>query len=186
LEILVNDIKCSFFEHQKLPKLKSKRIISGLPMTDFLVKGFFDGVSQRGFCGAGFVLQLNHLRYFIGWMVRGVGMNTKVEMLGLWTLLTLDLKLGMGCFHVFGDSQVVINWILGKGEIRSIAHQHWGQRILDCLDAFDKIGFSHIYRELNIEADKMSKRALTSSPGIYYYKELKDGEVVSRDHIDLF
>ena len=43
LEILVNNIKCSFYEHQKLPKLKSKRIISGLPMTNFLVNGFFDG-----------------------------------------------------------------------------------------------------------------------------------------------
>jgi hypothetical protein len=81
---------------------------------------------------------------------------------------------------------VVINWILGKGEIKSIVHQHWGQIILDCVVAFDRIGFSHIYMELNIEADEMSKRALTSSPGICYYEELRDGEVVSRDHIDLF
>jgi hypothetical protein len=79
LEILVNNIKCSFYEHQKLPKLKSKRIISGLPMTYFLVKGFFDGAAQRGFCGAGFVLQLNHFSYFRGWMVGGVGTNTKAR-----------------------------------------------------------------------------------------------------------
>jgi hypothetical protein len=79
-----------------------------------------------------------------------------------------------------------MNWILVKREIISIVHQHWGQIILDCFIAFDRIGFSHIYRELNIEADEMSKRALTSSPGIFYYEEPRDGEVVSRDHIDLF
>jgi hypothetical protein len=93
LEILVNNIKCSFYEHQKLPKLKSKRIIFGLPMTDFIVKEVFDGASQWGFCGAGFFLQLNHFNYFKGCMVGGVGTNTKAKM--MWVLLTLDLKLGM-------------------------------------------------------------------------------------------
>jgi hypothetical protein len=121
LEILVNKIIFSFQEHQKQPREKYARTISDLPMTKILVKGFFDGAAQWGVCGAGFVLHVNQSSFFRGWMVGGVGTNTKVEMLGLWVLLSLALKLEMDCLQVYGDSQVVINWISGKGEIKALS-----------------------------------------------------------------
>jgi hypothetical protein len=40
--------------------------------------------------------------------------------------------------------------------------------------------------ELNDVVDALSKRTLSSTLGICYYEEFKDGELVSRDHLNLF
>jgi hypothetical protein len=122
LDLCVIKIISSFKEYQKQPREKIVRTIYDLPLSEILVKGFFDGVTQGGVCGVGFVLQENHSRFFRGWMGGGIGTNTKVEKLGLWALLAMDLKLDMECLRVFGDSQVIIDGAMGKGKLRNIVH----------------------------------------------------------------
>ena len=45
---------------------------------------------------------------------------------------------------------------------------------------FESISFQHIYRELNVEADKMSKEALLLPPGLMEVKEFADNNLVNR------
>jgi ribonuclease HI len=186
LDLCVIKIIISFKEYQKQPREKIVRTIYDLPSSEILVKGFFDGATQGGVCGVGFVLQENHSRFFRGWMGGGINANTKAEMLGLWALLTMDLKLDLECLQVFGDSQVIINWAMGKGKLRNIVHQHWGKIIRECVASFDSIEFMHIFRELNVEVDLMSKKALIGDTGTCFYEEIRVGEVVSRGHFKLF
>jgi hypothetical protein len=43
---------------------------------------------------------------------------------------------------------------------------------------FAEIHFMHIHREFNAEADKLSKKALVSPLGWFYYEEYFKGNVV--------
>ena len=50
----------------------------------------------------------------------GLGTNNFAELLALKLLITLALKQGVQSMQVFGDSQLVINWISGKFRINNI------------------------------------------------------------------
>jgi hypothetical protein len=54
-----------------------------------------------------------------------------------------------------------------------------GKIIQECVASFDIFEFMHIFRELNVEADLMSKRAFKGDIGTCFYEEIRVGEVVS-------
>jgi hypothetical protein len=62
---------------------------------------------------------------------------------------------------VLGDSKIIIDWLNNKGQLQVIALECWKDRITDLIQAFTQINFSHIYRETNVEADSLSKKALS-------------------------
>jgi len=128
-DLYVNNIVNNFKEYHKQPHVKVARILNPLPVTEILVKRCFDGVAQGGICGAGFLIKLNSSRFYRGWMGGGYSINTKVELMGLWILLSMVSMLDLDSLQVFGDSQVIINLDVGKVNLRNIVHQQWRQRI---------------------------------------------------------
>ena len=81
--------------------------------------GYFDGsaVGVPQICGAGGILYLSYQHFFTFSAGLGLGTNNFAELLALKLLITLALKQGVQSLQVFGDSQLVINWISGKFEL---------------------------------------------------------------------
>ena len=94
-------------------KFKKVRKI-GLPPSLTYPCGFFDGASTIKVVDVGYSLFINeshHLEFALG---VGYGSNTKAELLGLWALLLSSQMMGIPLSHIFGDSQVIINWAKGS------------------------------------------------------------------------
>jgi len=90
--------------------------------------------------------------------------------LGAWALLTLASHLSILEIHVQGDSNIIIEWMKGKGHLQVVALELWKDRIRDTINLFRKISFAHIYRVNNKVADNLSKFALLQAPGkIVFY-----------------
>lgn len=62
---------------------------------------------------------IHKVQYFV-WINGGKRSNTKAEVLGCWILLLLVISLKIGDMQVYGDSQVVIECVLGKNRLQGI------------------------------------------------------------------
>ena len=84
--------------------------------------GYFDGSTAGAphICGASGILYLSDQHFFTFLVGLGLGTNNFAELLALKLLTTLALKQGVQSLQVFGDSQLVINWISGKFRINNI------------------------------------------------------------------
>jgi hypothetical protein len=71
--------------------------------------------------------------------------------------------------HVLGDSKVVIDWLLNKGRLQVSALEGWKTRIKALSKYFLSISYQHIFRDFNVEANKLSKLALEDTEGILFY-----------------
>jgi ribonuclease HI len=148
----------------------------------------FDGASSAGGlnCGVGgFIIDHDSSRY--RWLINcGEGSNTKAELLGAWTTLTLANHLKIQNIQVMGDSKVVIDWLKQKGNLHSTAIEGWKQRINELINSFQGIYFQHIYRDFNVEADLLSKQALSEPRGRLSYYVWDGGTTGPTFHINLF
>ena len=61
--------------------------------------------------------------------------------------------------QVFGDSKMVVDWVNRKIQINTPHIQQLLNAIRMMLDFFTGFNISHIYRELNMEVDGLSKQA---------------------------
>jgi hypothetical protein len=107
-------------------------IIEGFPV------GWFDGAAQgRGqFSGAGGIIRVNRHTIF-KWMLNcGPGSNTRAELLGVWTLLTLATRLHIYDLQVFGDSKIVIDWLNHNCALQVCDLLCWQDRIQTLLKDF--------------------------------------------------
>ena len=70
---------------------------------------------------------------------------------------------------------MVIDWENGRKNIRAPHIQHLLADIQSLKIQFVRIAFAHIYRELNEEADTLSKQALAFQPGMMEIEEITNG-----------
>ena len=120
--------------------------------------GFFDGSASGSpqVCGAGGILFLKYDHYFTFKAGLGEGSNNFTELYALKLLLTLALDKQVSRIQVYGDSLLVINWILGKYRINNL---HLAQLLCEVIrlnDFFKQADYQHIYRERNTLADKLA------------------------------
>jgi ribonuclease HI len=116
----------------------------------------------------------------------GRGTNTKAELLGAWTTLTLAKHLNLTNLHLMGDSKLVIEWLKQKVRLNSVSIEGWKNRIHELVASFQTINYSHIFREFNMVADTLSKEALLEPSGRLIYYRWING---MKDHtymLDLF
>ena len=148
--------------------------------------GFFDGASTTFAAGIGysvFFSKNHHLDCELG---VGYGSNTKEEILGLWALLLSSQMMGIPLSHIYGDSQVIINWAKGHTALTPPDLHHWCRETKKLISRFQDLTLSHIYREHNRIADRLSKTTLTLSPGIGCFSEFIDDLLVTCDSFHLF
>ena len=67
--------------------------------------------------------------------------------------------------QVFGDSKMVVDWVNMKIQINAPHLQQLMKAIERLLEFFIGFRIAHIYRELNMEVDDLSKLALLLDPG---------------------
>jgi hypothetical protein len=77
--------------------------------------------------------------------------------------------LNIDVLQVIDDSKIIIEWLRDKGRLQVASLMGWMDRINGLKIAFKEIYFTHVYKELNMEAYYLSKRALVKAEGIINY-----------------
>jgi len=103
--------------------------------------GYFDGAAQWGHYGCGFVLELQKNWFFHGWMAGGLGTNSKVELVALWTLLKFASSKWIQPLVVRSDAKFIIDWACRKVTMHSLLLQQWGSRIGEIINGYENIYF---------------------------------------------
>ena len=93
-------------------KIRSRKL--GKPPCNVYPCSFIDGASNCMIAGVGYCIFLNDSHYMEFSLGVGYGTNTKAELLNLWALLLSSQMMGIPLSHVYGDSQVIINWAMGS------------------------------------------------------------------------
>jgi len=140
---------------------------------------YFDGAAQGPLGGVGVRIILSPQHLVDLWMGIDACTNNFSEIVALWTCLYWTKRMDIHDIRVFGDSRVVIDWINGKADIHSIILQHWCSRIQVLVSHFSVTCFQHVYREFNMEADRLSKRGLGCTMGTLYYEEFLGATVIN-------
>jgi hypothetical protein len=86
--------------------------------------------------------------------------------LGAWVTLYLVDQLNFHKIQVLGDSKIIIEWLNQKNVLQVSTLEGWKLRIASLVNRFSSVQFFHIYREYNMEADWLSKKALIAAEGI--------------------
>ena len=160
-----------FLEWNKLKSCR-KRTIRSFPylFQEYLV-GLFDGVTMKGVCGAGIVIKFGN-----GIGIRaGVGTNTRDELVGLWILVFCAKTWGIKHLQFLGDSQVIIKWALEDAHVKYLELQHWLTSTKRVMKQFYFKTFNHIYREMNVKIDSLSKRELGVMDGRLSFSHFSTG-----------
>jgi ribonuclease HI len=101
----------------------------------------------------------------------GNGTNNYSELLALKLLILFVVEQGCRTLQVFGDSLVIINWTNGIHRCHVSRFLPLLEDVLHIKSLFDSISFSHIYRERNQLADRLSKEATQLAFGQWYVEE---------------
>ena len=77
--------------------------------------------------------------------------------------------------NIHGDSKTVIEWAKERNNIRAPHLQNLLRTIWMMMPSFEALNFNHVYREFNLEVDKLSKQALSIRPGVIEGEILDEG-----------
>jgi ribonuclease HI len=121
---------------------------------------YFDGASQNQTCGGGFVLHLSENHSFHIKLGLGQGTNNYAELLTLKLLLLFAKEKDLLHLQIFGDSMIVINWARKLQQCHNIFLLPILEDILRLMEEFDTVTISHVYRNMNMVADALSKAGL--------------------------
>lgn len=135
---------------------------------------FFDGATEKsnpGNIGLGFTIYHNNVEVALGAGPDGFGTNNDAEYSALVWLLETAVKLGIRELHVIGDSQLIINQVIGKWHVGA-KFSSVVARINELRTHFTEIGFSWVERRKNKRADALSKRGLQLQEKKLLIKEL--------------
>ena len=184
---IVQQITISAQAHSSLTvnSLKKSRVYGKPPCKNFPC-GYIDGASNHKIAGVGYCLYLNESHHFEFALGVRYGTNTKAEMLSLWDFLLSSQMTGIPLSHVYGDSQVIINWAKGSTALSPPDLLHWCRETKKLILSFQDLLFTHIYREHNQTADRLSKTALSYPLGIGSFTYFFENQLVSHDIFQLF
>ena len=127
-------------------------------------------------CGAGGILYLSDEHFFTFFAVLGMGTNNFAELSALKLLIILALKQGVKCLQIFGDSQLVINWVSGKYRINNILLTQILQEVIRLSNFLEKVECKHIHRERNSKAYSLANAGAYVVEGHWRIKEFRGDE----------
>jgi ribonuclease HI len=141
--------------------------------------------SRGSRCGArGHIYINSHTSY--RWTLNGgQGINTKAELLGAWASLILAQRLNIQALLLLGDSKVIIDWLNDKVILRSAALECWKERTIEAKRCIMSLSASHIYREDNVNADHLSKLALSRPIDLITFAKWEDGNEGPSTHLKI-
>ena len=101
------------------------------------------------------VINIGKDTIFKGWLKVGKGLNTRDELVWLWSLLFCEKSWGVSSLQILGDSQFIINWAKGEAQVKSLVLHHWMERIKCLMKYFSLLSFHNIHGEMNVEDDTL-------------------------------
>jgi ribonuclease HI len=96
-------------------------------------------------------------------------------MVTLRTLLKLALDKVIQQLQVFSDSMLVIKWTRDENEIHNVGLQPLAVKIKEASQLFGQITYTHVFQELNTEADALSKKGQQIEAEFLPLEEIQDG-----------
>jgi ribonuclease HI len=124
--------------------------------------GWFDGAASADGTqsGARGIIRISDSTVYKWTFNTGPGTNNRAELLGVWVTLFLASRLHLTELQIIGDSKIIIDWCNGRGRLQILALDGWKEKIRELSTHFGVITFIHAYKEFNMEADDLSKKAL--------------------------
>jgi ribonuclease HI len=95
----------------------------------------------------------SHFIKFKAWI--GLRSNNYAELQALRLLLKCAKDQNIKNMQVFNNSSLVINWIKESGYLHNIHLKSMGDLFLEVAVSFEHITFTHVYRNLNQDADRV-------------------------------
>jgi len=92
------------------------------------------------------------------WLGRGT--NNFAEYSGLIRALEKAAEFKPDAVEVYSDSQLMVYQITGKYRVKSKTLKPLFEKACALLDGFDQWTISHVYRESNVEADRLANMAM--------------------------
>lgn len=130
--------------------------------------GYFDGLCEPknpgGIATFGYVIVIENNEKIEGYGLAEVpwsrnSTNNLAEYMGVYCLLVKLINLKITNAKIFGDSQLVIKQLNNEYKIKSERLIPIYQKIMEIKQKFENIEFYWIPRELNKEADRLSRLA---------------------------
>ena len=165
LSIIIPNINSKVID--KLPQIYSKNV-------DVL---YFDGCSKGnpGPSGIGAVLYKNQLeRWADSRYIGDKRTNNEAEYCALIMGLEEAINCNINNLSVCGDSLLVINQVNGVYRVRHVNLIPLYEKVMELKKQFLYIDFSHVYRNENTRADKLSNIGLELSNKDIYNPLVKD------------
>ena len=106
----------------------------------------------------------------------GTGSNNYAELMALKLLLCFAIESNCQNLQVFGDSLVVINWMNKIQRRRNTSLVALFEEVNRLLANFESLSLKHVYRERNMEADRLSKAGINLEWGTWKITEKKETE----------
>ncbi|CAM8989514.1 unnamed protein product [Rhodiola kirilowii] len=127
---------------------------------------FFDGAARRDGAGAGvvFVSPENHLLPF-SFTLTQLCSNNMAEYQALLLGLQMARQIRVDEMDIYGDSQLVINQVLGEYEVRKDDLIPYHRHATQLLNEFDSISIGHVPRSANKLADALANLAANLALG---------------------
>ena len=94
--------------------------------------------------------------------------------------------MGFPIHIIFGDSMVIISWVNRLSTLEIPTLNYWCDEMLSMLELVPPVTFNHIFREHNMLADGLSKKALKLEVGSGHFTETLDGKVIEDGQFLLF
>ena len=109
----------------------------------------------------------------------------KAELMGAWASCILASRLHISELLLLGDSKITIDWLNGSADFHVADLMSWKERTREATQLLNHITFTHIYRKDNMEADFLSKKALTLPSGHILYSRWEEGNEGLTSRINL-
>ena len=132
------------------------------------------------------MIYLSETHYFSFSVGCGNNTNTRAELLAIWSVLRVSMLMGLPIQLILGDSMVIISWVKRLSALEIPSLKHWCDEIFSMLLLVPPVTFNHIFREHNMLADGLSKKALNLELGKGHFTETMDGKVIGDGHLTLF
>ncbi|XP_074277586.1 uncharacterized protein LOC141601220 [Silene latifolia] len=127
---------------------------------------YFDGATRKDGAGAGviFVTPQNHLMPY-SFSPTQLCSNNMVEYQALILGLQMAIEIGVRDMDIYGDSELVVNQVLGEYEVKKEDLIPYHQQALQLPNQFDDIHVGHVPRSANMLADALANLAATLALG---------------------
>jgi ribonuclease HI len=104
-------------------------------------------------------IYLSDQHYFYLRAGLGIDTNNYSEIMALKLLLLFATEKGCTSLQIFGDSLIIINWANHEQLCHIARIRPYLAEVLRIISTFDTISLSHIYKERNTLAGRLSKEA---------------------------